>query len=188
MRMNVLDWIRILEGLKKKGIHVVHRSFFEATYCGKRESLGIILNRLERRGLILRVMRNWFCIPPCDVWEVVKVVFPSAYISLEWALHFHDVLDQHVEVVTLVWLGKTKRVRSRFADFEIHKVSRDLYFGFDRNTMIAEPEKALLDTVYIRGKVPAEINIDLVDRGKLLKYAEKFPKRVLKEINRMFAV
>jgi len=92
-----------------------------------------------------------------------------------------------VEVVTLVWLGKTRRVRSHFADFEIHKISRNLYFGFDRSTMIAEPEKALLDTIYIRGKVPAEINIDLVDKGKLLRYAEKFPKRALKEINKMFA-
>jgi hypothetical protein len=43
--------------------------------------------------------------------------------------------------------------------------------------MIAEPEKALLDTIYLRGYVPPELNLDLLDLQKLVRYAERFPRK-----------
>lgn len=178
----MLEWIKLLDSFKRRGIKVLHRSALEAIYKGKETSLSVIINRLEKKGLIKRITKNWICIPPCEVWEIVKIVFPTAYISLEWALHYHEIIDQEIEVITLVWLDKTRIVKNTYR-FEIHKISKKLYFGFS-DKGIAEPEKALLDTIYIRKKAPPELNIELLNTKKLVNYASKFPKRVLNELSK----
>jgi len=68
--------------------------------------------------------------------------------------------------------------------FELHKIKRQLYFGYDSN-FIAEPEKALLDTIYIRRKIPAEINVELLNLEKLVKYSKKYPKTIQKRIDKL---
>jgi len=183
MRMSILDWIRVLEDFKRRGIKVIHRSALEAIYRGKDASLSVVINRLEKKGLVKRITKNWICIPPCEIWEIVKVVFPTAYISLEWALHYHEIIDQEIKVITLVWPDKTRVVTNTYT-FEIHKISKRLYFGFNEKN-IADPEKALLDTIYIRKKPPPELNIELLNINKLLNYAEKFPKKVRNNVHKL---
>ena len=96
---------------------------------------------------------------------------------MEWALHHHEILDQRINIITLVWLGKTKTVRTRNYIFELHKISKTLHFGFNER-LIADPEKALLDLAYIRKKIPPELNIELLDNNKLEEYLVKFPRYV----------
>mgnify|MGYP000306507798 CR=1 FL=1 len=177
--MTLLDWLKLLEDLRVRGVKILHKTAFEAFYGGKNRSLNVILSRLERRGVIKRVAKGWYVIAPCEIWEIISVVFPSAYISLEWALHYHEIIDQKINIVTLVWLGKTKTVKTRHYTFELHKISKNLHFGFDER-LIAKPEKALLDTAYIRKSLPPELNEDLLDRRKLMGFAVKFPKYVIR--------
>ena len=179
--MSIVEWISIFDSLRARGVKILHRTAFETLYKGKSRSLGVILGRLERRGLIRRITKNWYAIAPCNMWEIISMVFPSAYISMEWALNYHEIIDQKINIITLVWLGKTKTVRTRHYSFELHKISRDLHFGFDER-LIAEPEKALLDLIYIRKKVPPELNVELLDRKKLKKYALRFPRYVNKKL------
>lgn len=174
--MTTLDWIKIINEFKSKGIKIVHRSALESLYSGTKASLSVIINRLEKKGLIKRITKDWLCFPPCEVWEIVRIVFPTAYISLEWALHYHDIIDQEIKIITLVSLNKTRCVKNSYV-FEIHKISRKLHFGFDEKR-IAEPEKALLDTIYLRKKVAFDLNIELLNTNRLKKYMKKFPKRV----------
>ena len=181
--MKLAEWVKLFDELKSKGVRVVHVSALKSISGLDTSSLSVTLWRLEKLGLISRVTKGWVCIGECSVSEIVKAVFPSAYISLEWALHYHDVLDQEVHVVTLVWLGKPKRIKGRKYVFELHKIKRELYFGFNVESMIAEPEKALLDTIYFRGRRPPELNLELLNRNKLLSYAEKYPPRVRKAVH-----
>ena len=179
--MSILNWIKIFNDLRRKGIKIVHVSFLEAVSGLSPKSLSVALWRLERRGLVERVGRGWYCIDCCETWEIIRVVFPSAYLTLEWALHYHDILDQRVTTITLAWLGKTKTVKVGERTYELHRISRKLYFGFN-DKMIAEPEKALLDTLYYRGKLPPELNLDLLDKNRLAKYSEKYPPRVRRKL------
>jgi hypothetical protein len=45
---------------------------------------------------------------------------------------------------------------------------------------MAGPEKAILDTLYYRGNIPApdELDFDEVDMGLLVKMSDKYPKTV----------
>lgn len=179
--MRLIKWIEAFDNLKRRGITVLHISTLEAISGMDRRSLAVALTRLENTGLIRRVGRGWICIPPCNISEIVKIVYPSAYISLEWALHHHDILDQEVHIITLVWLGKPKQIRTKHYIYELHRIKPELHFGYN-NDMIAEPEKALLDTLYIRKNLPHELNIELLDPDKLLSYSKKYPKTIQKYI------
>jgi len=183
--MGIVDWISIINDFRNRNIKILHRSALEALYPGKNRSLSVIIGRLERRGIIKRVAKNWYIIAPCDTWEIVAAIFPSAYLSLEWALHYHEILDQKINIITLIWLGKTKTVKSPYYVFELHKISKKLYFGFD-DRLIAEPEKALLDMIYIRKKIIPELNFELLDMNRLKEYMQKYPKYVRKIISSKF--
>lgn len=176
--MRLVEWVRLVESLRGSGVKVVHVSALRSLTGLSAASLNTALWRLQRAGLVTRVARGWVCLGRCEAWEVVKAAFPSAYISMEWALHYHEVLDRPYHVVTVVWLGKPRIVRSAAFTFELHRISRRLYFGFDPEKVIAEPEKALLDTIYIRGSAPPELNLDLLNPERVASYASKFPERV----------
>ena len=177
--MRIKDWLRVFKSYQARGIEVIHISALKKNMSGK--SLIVALNRLEKTGIIARISKGWICIQPREVWEIVKIVFPSAYISLEWALHYHEIIDQAYSIITLIWLGKPKTIRNKNYIFELHRIKPKLYFGFD-GKKLAEPEKALLDTIYIRRRLPGEINIDLLNIQKILKYSKKYPKSIQRKV------
>lgn len=179
--MRLREWLKLLNEFRSRGVNILHISSLEAATNMKRKSLAVALTRLENIGVIRRVSREWICIPPCSLTDIVKIVYPSSYISLEWALHYHEVIDQKIHTVTLVWLGKPKTVRMKHYIFELHKIKRELHFGYDEN-LIAEPEKALLDTLYIRRREPDQLNLENLNPKKLARYAEKYPKTIQKHI------
>ena len=53
---------------------------------------------------------------------------------------------------------------------------------------MALPEKAILDTLYFRGKIPAkdEIETDNVDIKALLKMSDKYPTSIRRHIEDLF--
>ena len=179
--MRFREWIKVIEDFRSRGIRVIHTSSLEAVTNMKKKSLTVALTRLEKTGLIRRVSRGWICIQPCEIWEIVRVVYPSSYISLEWALHYHEILNQEIHIITMIWLGKPKVVKNRYYTFEIHRIKPQLHFGYDDN-MIAEPEKALLDTLYLRKKLSDELNLETINSQKLSNYAEKYPKTIRRYI------
>ena len=183
--MRLRDWLKLFNEFRSRGVNVLHVSSLEAATGMKRGSLAVALTRLEDIGVIKRVSRGWICISPCRLSDIVRIVYPSAYISLEWALHYHEVIDQRIYTVTLVWLGKPKTVRMKHYIFELHKIKRELHFGYDDN-LIAEPEKALLDTLYIRRSEPEQLNLENLNPKKLARYAEKYPKTIQKQIENKY--
>jgi len=147
-----------------------------------RNSLKVALWRLEKIGLICRIGKKWVCIEKCSPEDIVKVAFQPGYISMEWALFKSNVIDQAPYSVTVVWLKPRRRARICGYKFEAHKISEKLFFGCDKN-MIAYPEKALLDLIYIRKRFGYTINVEYIDTNRLLEYAKRYPKWVLKSLN-----
>ena len=73
------------------------------------------------------------------------------------------------------------------------RISKNLFWGFQAKLTrygkynIADPEKALLDWVYLRRQEGStihtdELDLQRLDRGKLLQYSAKFPIPVKHQI------
>ena len=83
-------------------------------------------------------------------------LFPKhrAYLSFISALHLYGIIEQIPQVVTLASTSHTKIIRTKIATFSIHRITPLFFDGFNwykgtGSFLIAEPEKALIDTLYL---------------------------------------
>jgi hypothetical protein len=95
--------------------------------------------------------------------------------------------------LTCVTTSKRRTIRTASILIEFRRVSEDLFWGFVErksrygNYKLAEPEKALLDRVYLglKGDVPLhldELQFERLSIPKLLEIGKKFPRSVLENI------
>jgi predicted transcriptional regulator of viral defense system len=150
------------------------------------------LRRYELKGLVERVSTKIYInhlnqqFSPRDL---VNILRPESYISLESALVDRGVITQSPSVLTCVTPGYPQSFRGKSVNIIYRKISTELYWGSEERSTrynkyrIAEPEKALLDWIYLSRQegLPTaldEFQLQLLDPAKLRDYAERFPRTV----------
>ncbi len=118
------------------------------------------LRRLAQAGLVHSVRRGLWTlresVEPLALVDFLTAPWPS-YVSLQSALRFHGMIEQVPAVVYAVSLSRTRRIRTRFGTYSIHRIAPEFFGGFEPSprsgAKIAVPEKALLDVLYLsRGR------------------------------------
>ena len=150
------------------------------------------LRRYEVRGLVEHISNKIYVnrlnqnFSPRDL---VNVLRPNSYLSLESALVDRGITSQSPAILTCVTTEYPKTFRSSSLTISYRKISGDLYWGFEEkrtrynNYQIALPEKALLDWIYLTRQegLPTpldEINFQFLDRQRLREFASRFPRTV----------
>jgi predicted transcriptional regulator of viral defense system len=150
------------------------------------------LRRYEARGLVERVSKKVYINQlnqNFSARELVNVLRPQSYISLESAMVEYGVTNQSPAILMCVTTGYPRIFRSPSLRMWYRRIAQHLYWGFEEKQtrynsyQIAVPEKALLDWIYLSRQegLPTpldEINVQLLDRKKLRAFAERFPKTV----------
>ena len=92
-------------------------------------------------------------------FEVIPSLFPRqrVYVSFITALHLHGIVEQIPQVITLASTAHTSTLHTKAGVFSVHQISPALFGGFDwykgeGNFLIAEPEKALIDSLYLSSR------------------------------------
>lgn len=161
-----------------------------ANVIGKtRLSAAVYLSRMVKKGLIKRIRRGKFAFSDDDLAIASQLIEPS-YISLNSALLFHGLVQQVPASVECV----TARNTFRFGDLGIiyRKIPGALFYGYEKKRkgnsyiLIAEPEKALIDCVYLNcmGRKSAREIREKLDRKKLDGYVRRFSGRGRKKLER----
>lgn len=157
----------------------------------------VFLTRAQAKGLVERITRGVYVNTLREarpaVEEVACFLRTPSYISCEWALNRHGVILQSPTVCTVLTLqtavGRSRNVVAGGVTIEFSRIAPRLFNGYESKDgyNLAEPEKALLDTVYLRKKVPFpdELDWDAIDKDKLAKQAELFPATVKKRIEKI---
>lgn len=156
-----------------------------------RSSLSVQLSRMVSSGIIDRPARGWYANPfrPPGDEEVAMVIRAPSYLSMEYALSRLDVLSQNVFTLTLITTRLPYTYRGEEKVFEYHQIKRELYWGYSREGMIhiAQPEKALLDLIYIRfsrgdgskdslHSLVDDMYLEDMERGRLIGYSKWFDR------------
>lgn len=154
------------------------------------------LSRLERKGFVEHVndktYYNWLALDGSPR-DLVNVLRSDAYVSLESALREYGIGTQSPRMLTCVTTERPDEFRSRTIRISYRSISPRLYWGFVRKTtrygsyLIAEPEKAILDWIYLgirNGTAPAldELDFTNINRPKLLGYARRFSSSVYQHV------
>lgn len=113
------------------------------------------LARLAQAGLVLPVRHGLWSldlrIDPLRLPEHLTAPFP-AYVSLQTALQVYGLIRQLSPVVYVASLAPTRRVRTRIAQYSVHRLAPTFFGGFvttPGGVKLATPEKALLDALYL---------------------------------------
>jgi len=150
------------------------------------------LRRYEARGLVERVSTKIYInhfnqqFSPRDL---VNVLRPRSYISLESALVERGIITQSPSILTCVTPGYPQSFRGKSVSIVYRKISPELYWGYQEKAtrynkyLIAEPEKALLDWIYLNRQegLPTpldELQLQFLTPAKLRDYALRFPRTV----------
>jgi len=160
------------------------------------------ISRWIAKGYILRLRNGFYTFPeylsePNITFYIANRIYKPSYISLQSALAFYGLIPEAVVQIKSISTNKTIRFANRFGEFTYNTISPDKYFGYtnkslnnDINFNMAEPEKAILDLLYIfpfynNAEEIRELRLDenlmaeIVNKKKLGEYALKFNNNAL---------
>ena len=117
--------------------------------------------RWVRRGWLIRLRQGYFAFAeylrkPDFALYIANRIYRPSYISLHSALAFYGIIPESVVQITSVSSLKTMFFENRFGEYSYKSIKRDLMFGYNphivadnRTLLLATPEKALLDLLYL---------------------------------------
>jgi predicted transcriptional regulator of viral defense system len=157
----------------------------------ERNLVKVYASRLVVKGLASRLKEGVISFTS-DPFIIATQLLEPSYISLTSALYLHELILQvqsHVECVT------THNTR-RLLGIEYHRIHPKLFFGYERRErgqsyiFLAEPEKAVLDMVYLGLAYPLILQevLPKLDRERLISLGIRFMettrgKRVARWVN-----
>jgi len=165
--------------------HVVRQALVRQQKSGLVEHLG---QKVFRNRLAANFSER-------DIFHLFR---ENAYVSLQTVLRDSGISTQSPVRLTCVTTGREGEFGSPSFAIVFRHISPKLYWGFhEKRTLygsykVAEPEKAILDWIYLarQNGQPAdtdEFDISRIDRGKLLDYSLKYPKPVQQQIKDLLA-
>lgn len=190
-KINTVEFLQILRSFNKPYFTVAD---IEKILGSKRDVLYVTLNRLVGNGTLIRLKRGVYA-PEFQSFEFEKTAnelyYPS-YISFESALSRYGILSQIPYSVTFATSKPTKKLTLNGREIEYRQLKNELFFGYtlQDGIYIAEPEKAVLDQLYLisKGRISGELrewSFFGIDKKKLFDYMKKFPLGVQKRVKEL---
>lgn len=161
----------------------------------KRESLYVALNRLLKKGVLRRLKRGVYEVifSESQIEEVANQLYWPSYLSFESALSRHGIMDQIPYVLTFATPKKSKKIILAGREIEYRQLKNELFFGYKREgrILVAEPEKAFLDQIYLFSLGKGLVNFEewdfsQLEKEKILKHIKPYPEKVKKIIKNTF--
>lgn len=130
-------------------------------------------------------------------WYVANKIFEPSYISLQTALSFYGFIPEAVFQVTSITTKKTRKLESSNIRYIYRNIKSSNFFGYtlkeykDGHVIrLAEPEKAILDLLYLENHTLLEYDfeswrlnktsiIEKIDQSKMDKYASAMDNKQL---------
>jgi hypothetical protein len=125
-------------------------------------SMRVQIVRWVKTGKLIRLRRGLYVLGPAyrkvepHPFLLANRIKKASYVSLQSALAHYDMIPEHVPAVTSVTAGRPEEMKTPIGLFLYKHVKKNLLGGF-RNVevapgqfvLIASPEKALLDLIYL---------------------------------------
>ena len=188
----MLEKYRILQA---SGLVVFNRRIIASLFGVSYASTNPILHRLTKAGILTKLKRDCYVLTDRAQESTKKIanelVKPS-YVSLWTALSDAGATTQVPRVVQSVTPKRSCTIENAaLPAFQYIHLPEKLFFGFApdaEGVFRAEPEKALLDLLYVqRGKMDAgSIRQKTLRRSTLEEYARAFPRWVGRALSSSF--
>ncbi len=155
----------------------------------------------QKKGYIKKIINNFYVfadkeLNEADINYIANKLYEPSYLSMESALNYYSLIPEIVFWRTSITSRKTKKFSGFLGNFSYQKIKNNLLFGYklvkSGKTVfkIAEPEKALLDFLYLRKDIKTaddlyelrfnkEIYHNIINQKKLKEYLKIFNSKKL---------
>ena len=202
---SMVSYIEFKEKLLPEGCFSIHQARLYFPTFDRNN-----LTRWTKKGLLFRLRQEWYAFPellqrPDFARYIAGRIYRPSYISLHTALSIYGLIPEAVSSITSVSTLKTARFENAFGQYTYQNVKPELFFGYKPvllplNTaiinapkqawMLAHPEKALLDLLYLYPFYNSEEEIEQLrldddymtgelNLGRLSEYQEKIGNKAL---------
>jgi predicted transcriptional regulator of viral defense system len=153
------------------------------------------LARWTKSGRVYQLRRGLYALAPPyqkvkpHPFLIANRLQRASYVSVQSALVFYGLIPEVVQATISVTTGRPERLETPLGIFEFHHVRPKLMrgyemveLGYDQQALVAAPEKALLDLMYLQpgGDTPDYLresrlqNLDRLDITRLHRQVETF--------------
>ena len=168
----------------------------------------IQLDRWAEKGYIQKIKQGFYIFhtqrrSQYFLFYVANKIYAPSYVSLEMALKYYGFIPEEVFQITSISTKKTTSFETSLGNFSYRNIKTSLFWGYQLvnfgtlKILLAEPEKAILDYLYLHPKLKTvddfigmRINIDefksQVNREKFHKYLEAFNNKQLSKRAKVF--
>lgn len=182
----LLNWAIFYKKLKEKNLIIFTPIDIRRIFGVSKVSATFLVHRYTKQGLLKRVKRGVYALYDTFVpdFYLANKLYEPSYVSLEFALSYHQVIPETVYEITSVTTKATRRFNVLGKVFTYRKIKKQAFTGYSVNQqkgltfLIAEPEKAFVDLTYLRiisnKKLISRFNKEKINQTKALKYAKLF--------------
>ncbi|MBM3128510.1 MAG: hypothetical protein FJ009_07775 [Chloroflexi bacterium] len=181
-----LNWHLVENELHQNGVTVFSPQDLQHL-CGASEiALRFLLTRAVKRGDALKFRRGLYGLTahtPAEL-EIANLLYRPSYISFTFALSYYHIIPETVYPVTSATTRTTATFTVLEKQFVYRRIKRAAFTGYtaervnNRTVWIAEPEKALVDTLYFvalkKQGLPERIDIARLSKQKMRAFANLF--------------
>ncbi|MDA3890763.1 MAG: hypothetical protein PF517_03760 [Salinivirgaceae bacterium] len=118
----------------------------------------------QKKGYIYKLRSQHYCFADEQYDEekqyiIANRIYKPSYVSLETALFYYGLIPEAVFTITSISTLKTKSFKNSVGNFTYNTLGASRFFGYRlvQNELftfkIAEPEKALLDFLYLKSYI-----------------------------------
>jgi len=167
----------------------------------KESTMFSIVKKLLEAKVLIKIEKNKYLLKDAKIndFALANFIYQPSYVSFESALNFYGILSQFPYEVSSATTKKTTEKVFQGKVFVYTHIKKDLFWGYEKkeNFLIALPEKALLDQLYLSAKGYRRINLDEYDLerinvSRLRSYLRKYPqtkqfKKIVKALRRQLS-
>jgi predicted transcriptional regulator of viral defense system len=157
----------------------------------------------QKKNYVKRIVNRWyrFTDTPLDesfLYLAANRIYSPSYISFESALAYYGLIPEGVYTITSATTLKTNRFMTSLGAFSYRHLKPELMFGYrlvegaGQHFKIAEPEKLLLDYMYLNTDIQSADDVEslrinqeelrsLVNESRLIEYLAMFENKALEK-------
>lgn len=126
------------------------------------KTLKVQLSNWKKKGSVVQLRKGLYVLGREDrkiepsLYYLANQIFIPSYVSLESAFAFYGLIPEFVAQITSVTTRKTCKFQNEFGVFSYQHLKPKCFTGFSSlldenglNTLIAQPEKAIVDFLYL---------------------------------------
>lgn len=178
--MRLQDWLALFR--RHSTVKIFHVNHLKLLTDMDSHTLRMALRRHTSRNVLQRICRGYYANPfhPPTLEEISTEIYKPSYLSLESALYRHGILSQAPYPLTCVTTRLPREFRTSFGVVQYRQIKKGYFFGFTKENgyFLAEPEKALVDFLYLNRRMDTrgmirEFRLERMRLKRLRAYAKQ---------------